>query len=240
MALSRFMPYGASELLADQDERMAKATLAAMGLLALLLALAATVAAVLPTPHAVPMPTLLPTYQLLTPPNMNPPQPAPSFVRPAPHAATANPHAAPVPVPDAQVKLAPTLPQTSGDVGKAPAGPADPTQSAVPDACMCMGNTPPAPGTYVPVDDYPTLLKSADILYPDFARDAGVEGRVVVLLLVGKDGHVMDARVDPKHSVPMLDQAAMDCARTCVFTPARANGHPVMVWVARPFDFHLH
>ena len=76
--------------------------------------------------------------------------------------------------------------------------------------------------------------------YPSFARDAGVEGLVLVHALIGKDGRVVRAEVDAKHSIPMLNQTALEAAKRWVFTPATTNGHPVAVWYAIPFRFVLH
>jgi protein TonB len=231
------MPYGASELLADQDERMAKATLSAMGLIALAIAVAGTIAALAPHERVLIMPTV-PVIQLLPPPSLR--QPPAAYAPPAPPTVHAVPHAIPVPTPDKQVTT-PPAPVTAGpgtDLGKTgavlPGGEVSGSQQGE------IGEVRPQPHDFVYVDELPVLLKSAPVVYPDMARDAGVEGRVVVLMLVGKDGHVLDVRVDPKHSVPMLDAAAVDCARSCVFKPALSNDHAVMVWVSRPFEFHLH
>lgn len=50
---------------------------------------------------------------------------------------------------------------------------------------------------------------------------------------------MLDVRIDEKHSVPMLNDAAVRAARQWVFTPAFANDQPVAVWVAVPFNFSL-
>lgn len=238
MALSRFMPYGAPELLEDQDARMAKATFAAIALLALAIGVAGTIAAFVPHERTIPGFDAIGHFVL---PPIDPVAPLPRFAPPAaPPQPAAKPHALPTPVPDTQVLPAPTPAPTSSTPGatgtSGPAGPAVPGDPAP----GPVGDAPPQPGEFVPVDVYPELLRAAPVVYPDLARDAGVEGRVVVLMLVGKDGHVMAAQVDPKHSVPMLDAAALESARSSLFHPAMTDGHPVMVWVARPFEFRLH
>jgi protein TonB len=75
--------------------------------------------------------------------------------------------------------------------------------------------------------------------YPSMAKDADVSGLVVTHVIVGGDGRVHDVRVDHRHSVMMLDEAASQAARQWVFKPARVNDHPVAVWVAVPFNFRL-
>jgi protein TonB len=103
--------------------------------------------------------------------------------------------------------------------------------------------TPPAdplPGEYVYTDELPTLAHGVKPIYPDIAREAGVEGTVKLQLLVGLDGHVLRALVRPGGSVPMLDEAAIAAALATVFTPALANNRPVKVWVAQDYCFKLH
>ena len=67
-----------------------------------------------------------------------------------------------------------------------------------------------------------------------------MEGLVIVNVLVGKTGRVLDAQLDPKRQVPILNEWALAAARQWVFTPALANGKPVAVWTAIPFHFRLH
>jgi TonB family protein len=62
-----------------------------------------------------------------------------------------------------------------------------------------------------------------------------VEGTIMVQALVGKDGRVKDTKI--VKSIPMLDQAAVDCVRQWVFKPALSKNQPVAVWVAVPIRF---
>ena len=75
-------------------------------------------------------------------------------------------------------------------------------------------------------------------VYPEMAREANVDGTVMIQALVGKDGKVQDMRV--VKSIPMLDDAADDAVRQWVFKPALANNKPVAVWVGVPVRFSLH
>ena len=74
--------------------------------------------------------------------------------------------------------------------------------------------------------------------YPDSAREAGVEGTVLVHALVCKNGMVFATRVVV--SIPLLDAAAVRAVEQWRFTPARIAGQPVAVWVAVPIRFTLH
>ena len=98
----------------------------------------------------------------------------------------------------------------------------------------------PTRETYVYVDELPVALFRATPIYPAFAQDAGFDGKVVVHMLVGKDGHVLRAEVDEKLHAPLLDAAALEAALRWEFRPALVNGHPVAVWVTAQFAFRLH
>jgi periplasmic protein TonB len=93
-------------------------------------------------------------------------------------------------------------------------------------------------GEYVYVEELPEAVTKVNPTYPDIAREAQVEGKVVVQALVGKDGKVKDTRIQV--SVPMLDKSAEDAVKQWVFKPALANNKPVAVWVAVPVSFKLH
>jgi TonB family protein len=93
-------------------------------------------------------------------------------------------------------------------------------------------------GEYVYVEELPEVESRVAPGYPEIARRAGVEGTVLIQALVGRDGLVKDARVTK--SIPMLDSAAIEAVRRWRFSPARARGEPVAVWVAVPVRFRLH
>ena len=96
----------------------------------------------------------------------------------------------------------------------------------------------PAPGSYPYVEELPQVLSRTAPEYPAAARDAGVEGQVIVTAHVDRTGRVVEARV--LKSVHMLDAAAIACVRRWRFTPARSGGEPVEVWVGVPVTFALH
>jgi len=92
-------------------------------------------------------------------------------------------------------------------------------------------------GEFVYVQELPEAIFKAPPMYPADARQARVEGQVMVQALVGKDGRVADARV--VKSIPLLDAEALRCVRLWTFKPAQTNGQPVAVWVAIPIKFSL-
>ena len=89
------------------------------------------------------------------------------------------------------------------------------------------------------VEELPVPVTQVKPTYPSIAQQAGVEGLVVVKALVGKNGRVLDVRLDDRRHVPLLNDVALAAARLWLFTPALANGKPVAVWTAIPFHFRL-
>ena len=75
--------------------------------------------------------------------------------------------------------------------------------------------------------------------YPEMARMAQLQGTVIVKVLVGPTGAVMDAQV-VKSVNPTLDRAALDAARRTKWSPGKQRNIPVKAWMALPFNFRLH
>ena len=97
-----------------------------------------------------------------------------------------------------------------------------------------VDNTP-----FVVAQEKPRLLQGAMADYPEMARLAGMQGTVVVKVLVAEDGTV--ARVEVLKGVhPLLDRPALAAARKLVFAPGTQRGMPVRCFVAVPFRFYLH
>lgn len=77
-------------------------------------------------------------------------------------------------------------------------------------------------------------------VYPTDARAAGIEGVVVLRLVVDETGAVREASVDTTSGTPSLDASALDAARSWHFSPARdADGRPVATAIRRRIRFVL-
>ncbi|MBD3161378.1 MAG: TonB family protein [Candidatus Eisenbacteria bacterium] len=109
--------------------------------------------------------------------------------------------------------------------------------SLVIDIPQASGNDNPDPDEFVAVEEMPVLIDIPAPVYPDMARQAEVEGTVMVRALVGKDGKVQDAFVT--EGIPMLNDAAIVAAKKAVFKPALQQHKPVAVWVQIPMRFTL-
>ena len=70
----------------------------------------------------------------------------------------------------------------------------------------------------------PRLLKRAEPLYPEIARQARVQGTVILEATTDIYGRVANVRV--LRSVPLLDGAAVDAVCQWVYEPMLVNGRP--------------
>ncbi len=92
---------------------------------------------------------------------------------------------------------------------------------------------------YWKVEKKPEPIYIPQPKYPERARQAGIEGQVVVKALLNIDGTVMDVEVLKSSGNDALDEAAVSAARQARFTPAMQRENPVRVWVSIPFNFKL-
>ncbi|MEW5982293.1 MAG: TonB family protein [Acidobacteriota bacterium] len=83
----------------------------------------------------------------------------------------------------------------------------------------------------------PTKIVDVRAAYPEDAKNAGVQGVVIIEAVIGTDGKVSQARV--LRSIPMLDQAALDAVQQWQFTPTMLNGMLVPVVMTVTVNFTL-
>ncbi len=74
--------------------------------------------------------------------------------------------------------------------------------------------------------------------YPTEAKQAGVQGLVVLAAVIGKDGNIQNLRVLNSPS-PLLSQAALDAVRQWKYRPYMLNGSPVEVDTRITVNFTL-
>jgi protein TonB len=81
----------------------------------------------------------------------------------------------------------------------------------------------------------PTKIRHVGPQMPDAARQARVQGIVILEITVDESGRVSDAKV--LRSIPLLDQAALDAVRQWEYRPSLLNGVavPVVMTVTVPF-----
>jgi periplasmic protein TonB len=85
----------------------------------------------------------------------------------------------------------------------------------------------------------PKVLFSPEPNFSDEARKSKAQGIVVLMLVVGKDGHPYDIRVGQSLGMG-LDEKAVEAVTRWRFQPATLNGQPVATKIAVQVDFRLY
>lgn len=96
---------------------------------------------------------------------------------------------------------------------------------------------------FVIVENMPELIGGMAALqqhveYPEMARRAGIEGRVVVQFIIDKEGYVREPEV-VRSLGGGLDEAALEAVKQVRFTPGMQRGRPVLVKYTIPVQFRL-
>ena len=112
-----------------------------------------------------------------------------------------------------------------------------------------MESPPPPPDEgprvrFIPYDDPPVPIGGygaiqRNIIYPEIAQEAGIDGQVIVQAFVDKKGIVKETIILKGIPNTGLDEAAMDAIRKTKFQPAKQRDRPVGVWISIPVNFRL-
>lgn len=89
------------------------------------------------------------------------------------------------------------------------------------------------------VDEPPQPVQQGGMLYPAEARAKGVEGYVLLSVLVNKQGLVERVKVLSSEPGGVFAQIAAQGIQSWRFTPARYKGEPVKTWVRQRINFNL-
>ena len=194
---------------------------------------------VLPTPQ-IPIDYILSRdiIPIALPPAPHPPQPGHTQGTTTPTTAPTPGEAAPVVAP---TSIEPEDPSRPGGIGSA--------VSPEPGAVQGLGSAvighvepPPQPPDTGPIHLHegiraPQKLVDVVPVYPSAARDARIEGMVIVEATIDVHGNVEAARI--LKSVPLLDQAALDAVRHWKYTPTLLNRVPVAIIMTVTVNFRL-
>jgi periplasmic protein TonB len=99
---------------------------------------------------------------------------------------------------------------------------------------------PPVPSGPVRVGGQikpPSKLSNASPIYPPMAKQARVEGTVILEATISPQGRVTDVKV--LRGIPLLDNAAINAVRQWHYSPTRLNGTPVPVIMTVTVNFRL-
>ncbi|MFC1746752.1 TonB family protein [Candidatus Neomarinimicrobiota bacterium] len=137
------------------------------------------------------------------------------------------------------------LPRESADDSSGAAPPEQETGSN-----DSMGDLPPPPPeeenpkvVFIPYDERPVPVGGDQVLmrnvvYPELARQAGLQGQVIIQAFINVNGDVTETVTIRSHS-PSLDQAAIDAIKRTKWVPAQQRDRAIGVWISIPINFNL-
>lgn len=104
--------------------------------------------------------------------------------------------------------------------------------------------TAPPNSNFIPYDSAPEPVGGFEdiqknLIYPEIAKKAGIQGRVIVNILVNENGKVEDTKILKSLGQNGCDEAAREAVRRVTWKPAMRQGKPVSVWVGIPVIFKL-
>jgi len=152
------------------------------------------------------------------PPDTPPPPPPPKVAPPPPPF---------IPVPDIQIRTAPTnaiQAVTTVRPTEAPPPPPPPAPKA-------------EPKRVAPVIDASKNCRLPE--YPAVSRRMEEQGTVVLEMLIDVDGRVSDSKVAQSSGHPLLDEAARDALSLCKFVPGTIDGKPEKSWWPIKYTWRL-
>ena len=82
----------------------------------------------------------------------------------------------------------------------------------------------------------PKILHKEKPIYPGLAKLAGIKGKVVVTVIIDKEGNIEYTEINK--SIPILDDVAITAAQKYRFSPAKINEKPVKSRLNIPFVFN--
>jgi len=110
----------------------------------------------------------------------------------------------------------------------------------IPPAAVPAAESPSREQKFYAFDEPPVLIESVKPVYPDVAREVGIEGTVLLRLLVNEDGAVVETDIIRSDVTPDMEKAAISAAMNYRFKPAKQRNVPVKAHVALPVIFKIH
>ncbi len=97
---------------------------------------------------------------------------------------------------------------------------------------------------FVPYDTEPSIIGGTAYIqrhlkYPELARQAGVEGKVLLRVTIDEEGQMVDAVVMEDETGVGFGRAALEVLKKCRFTPGMQRDRPVKVSISIPIYFRL-
>jgi len=86
------------------------------------------------------------------------------------------------------------------------------------------------------VEIKPQVIKSVPPEYPEFAKKAGIEGRVIISAVVDEEGNVVEAQIVSSTN-SIFNEPALKAVYQYKFSPAMMKDKKVKVRILIPFNF---
>lgn len=89
------------------------------------------------------------------------------------------------------------------------------------------------------ISKWPMPIENPEPIYPQEAIDKKIDGLVQILVVINEKGELIEASVDERYSIPLLNEAALEAVKKCTFSPATKEGVAVKSKTVIPFYFDL-
>jgi protein TonB len=87
--------------------------------------------------------------------------------------------------------------------------------------------------------DVKPVARSRPLNYPLLAKRRQIEGRVLVRVLIDREGRVQKVKILDSDPPGVFDDAVLEALPRWLFSPARYRGQAVAVWATVPLVFEL-
>ncbi|RMD92863.1 MAG: energy transducer TonB [Calditrichaeota bacterium] len=139
--------------------------------------------------------------------------------------------AVPIPTENEDIPEDETIETTDIDLSDIPPPPPPPKTDESANIFVAYDEPP------MPIGGFAAIQRK--LKYPDIARKAGIEGKVIVNVLVDVDGRVVNAKILKSLGHSGCDEAAIQAIKSVRWKPAKQRDRPVKVWVGIPVIFKL-
>ncbi|WP_295955308.1 energy transducer TonB [Rhodoferax sp.] len=175
--------------------------------------------------------------QMVEPPKPKPPPPAPPVPVKQQVVKTKAPTPPPAPRPMAIADPTPTPNAPTGVTTPQP--PAPPIAEPVAVAPAAPPVAPPAPPRVVLPSSDADYLNNPKPSYPAMSKRLGEQGKVLVRVFIGIDGHPEKAELKRSSGYERLDKSALEYIMKCRFVAGKVNGVPQPMWYEAPVNYVL-
>ena len=160
----------------------------------------------------------------------------PKLKRPAP--AAPRPHQTPA-APAPTAPLLTVITPEPAPAAAAPEAAATAAAAPAPGTETGSGETTPGTGAVELPSSGASYLRNPTPVYPTISKRLGEQGKVVLRVLIGKDGLPQRAELKRSSGFDRLDRAATEYVMKCRYVPGKIGGVPQAMWYEAPVNFVL-